>query len=272
MSADTIQTSVGEVPVLHRLELGIVVRDAVTERTVASQLRVGWEAPDHLLPRRASDQWPCFDFEPAGAGRFRLRSAHRRPAQLTVRIDDPSRRYTPRRLGVPLWSPDELAARPPANPIAVGSRTLPIWLWPGATYPGSAGTTAIRGRVARRGEGIPWARVTAVGTGAGLTLGRAHGDDRGEFLLCLTDVAQNPVQSTVDVRLLVRGPTGTPKLPPIEAVTRSANPPMASDLDNDLLRGVTPPAEHVLSIPPPQQFTVNVGRELVISDDIPFNP
>ncbi|MGC5075671.1 hypothetical protein [Agrococcus sp. DT81.2] len=269
MSPDTIETSVGTMPVLHRLALGVLLRDAVDDSTARGRLRVGWEATGRLLPHRSSADWPCIDLEPVGGARFRLRATPRRPQQLTLRIDDPSRRYVPRRLGVTLWSNAELSDPVPANAIATASRTVPVWLFPGAAYPLPRGSTAIRGRVVRQGRAVPWARVRALGT-TGATLGTSHGDDRGEFLLHITDLAQNPVQSTVGARLLVRGPVGTPALPPVETAIRPANPPGPGDLDNALLRGAAPPVGHLPSTLPPPLFTVDVGQEQVVGD-IPFD-
>jgi hypothetical protein len=280
MSTDTIQTSIGPAQVLHRLALGLVLRDAVTDRDATAGLRVGWEASGHFLPRGATPEWPCVDFERVGAGRFRLRVAPR-PAGLTVRVSDASRRYVPRRFTVPWWTQAQLTDPVPANALSVVSRTLRLWLWPGAAYPLPTGTTAIRGRIMQAGIPVPWARITARGT-TGAILGLAHGDDRGEFRLVLTDIAQNPVQSSVTVRLVLRGPATAPveppddglvDPPPAEVVTRPGNPPnLPGDLDNDLLRGITPPAALVPSVPPPPQFTVPVGRETVIATNIPFHP
>jgi hypothetical protein len=270
MSADTIETSVGTVPVLHRLAQGLVIQDAVTDRGVTGWLRVGWEAEGHLLPPDASDLWPCVDFEPVGVARFRLRATVKLPKKLTVRIDDPSRRHVPRRVEITPWAYEELRAAETAAAVAVASRALKIWLHPGAAYPLPPGTTAIRGRVLRQGLPVPWARVEATGN-TGATLGRAHGDDRGEFLLRLTDVAQNPVQSTVVVDLSVRGPVNASALPPVEPIARPGNPPAPGDLDNAVLRGLAPPAGYVLSTPPPPGLPVPVGRVLVV-DDIPFIP
>lgn len=276
MSTDTIETSIGPVPVLHRLALGLIAHDVVTDRGTTGPLRVGWEAVGHLLPQGREAWWPCVDFERVGGGRFRLRATPRRPDQLTVRLYDPSRRYVPRRLGVTLWPYTALVDPVPANLIAVAARTLPIWLFPGAAYPVSPGTTAVRGRITRQGVPLPWARVNAV-DGGGAILGRAHGDDRGEFLMLIGDTNQNPLQSTVTVNLVVRGPGGPPPPapvldPPIEPVARPSNPPLPADLDNPLLRGRTTPAGHVANtavIPP---LVVKVGEEIVLPTDVPFNP
>jgi hypothetical protein len=271
MTTDTIETSVGFVPVFHRLALGLVTRDAVNDRGTTAPLRVGWEASGHLLPRDHPLWWPCVDFERVGGGRFRLRATASRPDTLTVRVYDRTRHYVPRRLEVKLWPYAALVDPAPANFVAVASRTLPIWLFPGVAYPLTRGATAIRGRVARQGKAEPWARLTAIAAN-GTVLGRAHGDDRGEFLLLLTHTNQNPVQSTVGVRLLVRGAAATAPEPPVEQVTRPANPPNPSDLDNPLLRGLIPPAGYVPNTAPIPPLTVKVGEELILVDDVPFTP
>ena len=276
MSTDTIETSVGQVPVLHRLALGLITRDTVNDRGTTGPLRVGWEAAGHLLPRRREEWWPCVDLERVGGGRFRLRATPLRPDLLTVRLYDPSRRYVPRRLGVTLWPHPALIDPLPANFITVAARTLPIWLFPGAAYPVSPGVTAVRGRITRQGIPLPWARVNAIDSG-GAILGRAHGDDRGEFLLLITDANQNPLQSTVTVNLMVRGPSGPPPStpvpdPPVEPVARPSNPPIPGELDNPLLRGRSTPAGYLPSTAVVPPLIVKVGEEMVLSTDVPFNP
>ncbi|MFT3971759.1 MAG: hypothetical protein QM695_16145 [Micropruina sp.] len=272
MTADTIATSVGAVPVLHRLALGLVTKDVVTDRGTTGALRVGWEASGHLLPRGAADWWPCVDLERMGGGRFRLRATPRGPEVLTVRLFDPTRRYVGRRLQVPLWPYPALVDPSPANLVSVASRTLQAWLFPGAAYPVSSGMTVVRGRVTRQGEPLPWARVSA--TAGGATVGDAHADDRGEFLLLLTDTNQHPLQSSVTVNLVVRAagaPAAVPD-PPVEAVARPSNPPLPGDLDNPLLRGRTVPAGYVPNTAVLPPLVVKVGEEMVLPADVPFNP
>lgn len=271
MSADVIETSVGPVPVLHRLALGLVARDVVTDRGTTGPLRAGWEAGGHLLPPGQEEWWPCVDLERIGGGRFRLRASTRRPQQLTIRVVDPSRRYVARRLGVSLWPHADLTDPLPANFITVGARTLPIWLFPGAAYPVSPGMTVIRGRVTRQGEPQPWTRVSAIDPG-GAILGRAHGDDRGEFVLLVTDMNQNPLQSTVTVGLRVRGPAGSPRDPAVEQIQRPSNPPLPGELDNAILRGRVPPTGYLPNTAVVPPFIVKVGEEIVLPTDIPFNP
>lgn len=269
MNAETIETSIGTVPVLHSLALGLVVLDLTTEREAVGPLLVGWEASGYLLRGRSSSLWPCVDFERVADGRFRLRATSRRPDTLAVRVDDPSRRYVPRRFRMSLWTYAELSDNRPATQVSVRSRTMRVWLYPGAAYPVSPGSTAIRGRVTTNGRPLPWARVSARSGGA--LLGRAHTDDRGEFLLLVPDVNQNPIQSTVSVQLGVVGDAGATDLPPIEQLTRPSNPALTSDLDNPLLRGETAPNSYIPSTTI-TQVTVDVGKERVLTEDVPYTP
>lgn len=268
---DVIETSVGPVAVLHRLVLGLVVRDAVTSYGVAPGVRAGWEPDPLRLPRGHRPWWPCVDLEPVGAGRFRLRETPPRPATVVLRLHDPARRWVARRIELTL----------PSTAVPVPSRTVPLWLSPGAAYPLPRGATAVRGRVARDGVPVPWARLVAVGPGNAV-LGRAHADDRGEFLLRLAETNQNPVQSSVPVELRVRGPVAVPvPRPPdgdpladlvAEPVPTPSVPPVASDVDGPLLRGEVPLPGFVANQAAALTPTVPVGAELVLSDDVPFDP
>lgn len=268
MTAETILTTLGPATVLHRLALGLTIHDVVTDRASSVPARVGWEASGHLLPHGRPDWWPCVDFERVGGGRFRLRASTRIPQTLTVRIADPTRQLVPRRLLVPLWPYADLVA---PGTVAVASRTLHVWLYPGAACLLPAGSTAVRGRVTGPDGAVAWARVSAVDSD-GNVLGAAHVDDRGEFLLLVTDTFQNPLPSTVSARLVVHGPAGPTPLPPVEPVTRPADPPGPGDLDNALLRGRTPPAAHLPNTAPATQLTVKVGEELTLAADVTFVP
>lgn len=282
-TVDVIDTSVGPVPVLHRLALGVLTRDVVTSRGAALGVRVGWEATPRLLPGHHPDWWPCLDLERVGEGRFRLRTNRSRPEFVVVRVQDAARRYVPRRLEVHLWPHADLVDPDPARQVAVASRTLPVWLSPGAAYPLPRGATVVRGRIAGGGGPVRWARVVAVGPG-NVVLGRAHADDRGEFLLVLRETNQNPVQSSVEVDLEVTGPAaplGPPRAAPgtdpladlaPEPMPRPANPPVASDLDNPLLRGEVPLPGAATNAAPAPHLTVPVGEELVLAADVPFEP
>ena len=99
-------------------------------------------------------------------------------------VADASRRVVPRRVALP-FPPlaDVLAAEAAGADLPLAPRVRRLALFPGAAYDLSTRTTALRGRVVEPG-GAPlrWARVEAAPPG-GATRWRAHGDDRGEFLL-----------------------------------------------------------------------------------------
>jgi hypothetical protein len=117
------------------------------------------------------------------------------PAFATVRFVSRDRRFVARRLRFRLLDPETLAAAdegdPPAgDPALLGRpRVRRVTLFPGAAYDVAATATGLRGRCRRAADGAPvrWVRVeawTQDAFGARVELvGRAQGDDRGEFLL-----------------------------------------------------------------------------------------
>jgi hypothetical protein len=135
--------------------------------------------------------------------------------ELTLRIQDTTRRFAPRRLRFPIArpTPDPLAPEP--NP---GFRIRPTFLYPGAAYEYASGATAIRGRVLR-GSGanaplVRWPRIEAYNRTGNVPIGRAHGDDRGEFLLLLWPTAGpqgepvNPIP--IDVKVFTTSAAAAP--------------------------------------------------------------
>jgi hypothetical protein len=152
-------------------------------------------------------------------------------ATVDVRIFDPCRRIVPRRLRFPLAVPQPSAVLPaPKVTLAdvdaapLGERLRRPFLFPGAAYDVSETATGLRGRVVRNGAPMRWARVLARLPGTTTVVGRAHGDDRGEFLL-LVDAGAGPVTdlgTLIDVEVEVFGP-GTPPAPPT-APLRAGDP------------------------------------------------
>jgi hypothetical protein len=114
------------------------------------------------------------------------------PDVVNLRIYDHRRRFVPRRFALPV-PPLVSETNPP-----IAQRVRRPWLFPGAACDLSARSTGIRARVTRMGEPLRWARIEARLEGGGMPLvGRAHGDDRGEFLLVL-DPAAAPATELVD--------------------------------------------------------------------------
>jgi hypothetical protein len=312
MTADpgTIRAGIGPVQVLHRLALGVEPVDAFTRAPIGRGVRIGREAP--RPPRRRRGTGPLdplarrrdLALESNGTGRFKLRHGPElgEAATVVVRVDDPYRRYVPRRFEVAIWTFAEVTAsedwppttaspaKPPTGPfVATRSRLLRPWLAPGSTYALPRGTTGLRGTVTIGGRPLPWPRVDALGPGD-VVVGRAHGDERGEFLLVVTGTGTlvPPPLTTLDVRVVLRGlrpsTPGDPPVPgalpaddplvglPLEPVARSANPPAPGDLDNPLLRGETPPVSYVPSTTPPPAVTLEIGRVRAVPAPFPFTP
>ncbi|WP_255768587.1 hypothetical protein [Pseudarthrobacter sulfonivorans] len=178
-----------------------------------------------------------------------------------------------------LWPPAAVSATAQGPYVPVSSRLLRVWLSPGSAYVFPRGTTLVRGRVAERGIPVRWARITAIGPN-GRVAGRAHADDRGEFLLVVTDPDQNPLQDTVDLDLVASAPGELNLVDTrdrcadlaIETVIRSSVPPTSQDLDNAILRGVSPPPRYVSSLVPLRLKKVPIGAELTLRNDVPFKP
>jgi hypothetical protein len=278
----TIATASGPVTVLHRLAIGVVCLDPFLNPQlnggVRSPVRAGWERATAGGHRFDDPGWPCVTLEAAGHGRFKLRHPGALPTDLVLRIDDPARRYVPRRFLLHPWPASAIEGD--ATPyVPVGSRVLRAWMWPGAAYPRPRGTTVVRGRVTHDSEPVRWARLVATGPNQ-LVAGRAHGDERGEFVLVVTNPDQRPVESTVDIDVRVRAPRVPGPVDTrdrcadlvVQDVPRSSVPPTSGDLDNPVIRGTSVPPGHVSNVHSPRHLTVPVGAELTLTEDIVFDP
>jgi hypothetical protein len=159
-----------------RLALGIEPTDPLLRAPVPRPLAVGL---DRAGTRRGS-------VDRRTGGRFAVLFTGAVESPVDVRIVDPLRHYVPRRISFPI---DELAAVLAAeaadDDVPAARRTRTPALFPGAAYDVRATTTGLRGRVTRGGRPLRWARVVATIAGGGHVVGRAHGDDRGEFLMPL---------------------------------------------------------------------------------------
>jgi hypothetical protein len=292
-------TSIGPAEVLHRLALGVEPHDAVTRAPVSTAVRVGQEVPPRMRTRTArfEEGWPCLDFETNGTARFKLRHQIGGPNRIkvdpggaaptiTVRIEDFRRRFVPRRFRIPLWAKRELERAdntpPTGQYVLVASRLLRPFLFPGATYTVPRGTTAIRGRIVSiAGRVVRWPRVFAEGPG-NIPVGAAHGDERGEFLLIVTNLGTTPppVPSAVDVDLDIFARAPAPAFDPkdrladlvVESQARSPVPPTNANLDNDVLRGVAIPPGYVASTEPRPHLTIPLGGLLTMSQPVVFTP
>ncbi|KOU25692.1 hypothetical protein ADK52_11745 [Streptomyces sp. WM6372] len=282
-----IAVEAGPVDVLHRLALAVRPLDARSRAAAGPGLRVGYESGP--VPGRRDD--PVRPLEGHGATGFVLRhaTAGGLPAAVTVRVDDPARRWIPRRFRIPLWTRAELSGadeRPPTAPhVPAASRLLIPWLLPGPAYPVPPGTTGLRLRVVRPDAAatpVRWPRVDAFGPG-GVPLGWAHGDEYGQVLLLIDGVGvlPYPAPSRFAVALRTHAPdpgAGAPGDPPAdlfadlvaEPILRSANPPRPQDLDNAVLRGTARPAGYRTSAADTVR-ALTVGQ-VVHAADLPHAP
>jgi hypothetical protein len=127
---------------------------------------------------------------------------------VTLRIFDGLRRFAPRRIRYPA----------PADILTSSPRIRRPALFPGAAYAVSEAVTGLRGRVTwneSTTNEVParWVRVEAQINGQ--VVGRAHGDDRGEFLLLLDNLAGGLGELPVPLvaQVTVFGPAGPQPLP-----------------------------------------------------------
>jgi hypothetical protein len=129
------------------------------------------------------------------------------------RAETNRRRLVPRRLRVTIPSADQ------ADGLPLARRARRPALFPGAAYPVTDSVTGLRGRVERAGVPVRWARVEARRPGAAPgdpPVGRAHCDDRGEFLLLLAPAAapMTTLESPFELDLVAYGPLPPAPLPP----------------------------------------------------------
>ncbi|MER7461292.1 hypothetical protein [Streptomyces sp. NPDC097981] len=280
-----ITVEAGVVDVLHRLALAVRPLDARSRAAAGPGLRVGFE--NRPVPgRRQGGEDLVRSLEGHGATGFVLRheTAGGLPAAVTVRVDDPARRWIPRRFSVPLWTRAEVSGsddRPPTAPhVRADARLLVPWLLPGPGYPVPQGTTGLRFRVIRpdtAGTPVRWPRVDAFGPG-GVPLGWAHGDEHGQVLLLIDGVGVLPYPApsrfAVALRTHAPDPLADRQADPLadlvaEPIVRSANPPRPQDLDNEVLRGTARPAGYRTAVADTVR-TLTVGQ-VVHAADLPHS-
>ena len=182
-------------------------------------------------------------------GRFAIRLDRLdTPSRLVIRITDPARRYVPRRLSIPVPGfqsvVDGDAAHDADVTVDIVNRATRPVLYPGAAYGLGAGVTVVRGGV-RWADGAPvqWTRVRATtaapidvrhddGTVTQVSplLGRAHGDDRGEFLLVLgpvpRDVTPDGDPDEIEVAVEVLARPRPPDAAPVDSPAQGRDDPL----------------------------------------------
>jgi hypothetical protein len=217
----------------QRLALGLELIDSERQDRIAKPVSVAfdgipWPIPSYASPPRSSggfEIWDvlgrldrhdsCLHALVYKKGLYKKPAVPGDPIFVTLRLLSPERRFVPRRMRFELLDPAPIAAADEANPdagdpskLGFPSRVRSVTLWPGAAYDVSNAATGLRGRVRSRANQTPvrWTRVIAFADAGGapnlsLEVGRAQGDDRGEFLLLLDCDAGGigPFDSTLSV-------------------------------------------------------------------------
>lgn len=188
---------------VSRLALGVEAFDGARQQPVLSPLSI---VADRTPLRRA--------FQRRSGSRFallhdKLSSDGGEVVDLRIlNAEGSARRYVPRRLRVAIPKLSVAETRPAAQ------RGCRPRLFPGAAYPVAESATGVRGQAVRVTGGprrpARWTRVVATIPAAQVDLdlatvvGRAFGDDRGEFLLMLAPGASTGTPAaTLAVRLSV---------------------------------------------------------------------
>lgn len=191
---------------VHRLALGLELIDAARGQYLPFPVEIRLEGT--LVMRRR------YPIERHDSGRHVLLYRPGLNTHAVVRCLDDARRYVPRRLRIPL--PDfEADPDPP-----LGQRSRRPALFPGAAYDVAETSTGLRGRVRRGTAPLRWARIEATRPDSSLVVGRAFGDDRGEFLLLIASEAMQvgDLITPLPIEVTAFGPAVPPPLPPADVI------------------------------------------------------
>jgi len=264
---------------VERLMLGIEPLDALRATRIAVPIHVVLDgAPAAAAPAGDADpRWRRLFGLPDAIGGLRHIARHHscrhallyKPGMkspVNIRLFDYQRRYAPRRISYPVPADITVAARRVRRPA----------LYPGAAYDVSETSTGLRGRVTWRkspaGElPVRWVRVEA--TIAGQVVGRAHGDERGEFLLLLDCAAAglgelpSPLRATVTVF----APAVPPPVPPNDPLGDLPLETLLADPD-DISPGEILPPGYASTALSSRQVDFELGRLLTRQDKFFFQP
>jgi hypothetical protein len=266
---------------VERLALGIEPQDALRLSRIALPIDIALDGMPYPAsgPRSPTPSWDrLFGFpDPIGSLRRIPRHNSCRHAFLfkpgvkspvVIRLFDDKRRFVARRISYPV--PADIHT--PSPPTRIRRPAL----YPGAAYDVSETATGMRGRVTwdqSTLDEVPvrWVRVEA--SVGGQIVGRAHGDDRGEFLLLLDSSAVGLADLSSELKVLVTvfGPAA-PASPP-------SNDPLADlpievllvDPDDVSPGGKLPPA-YASTASSSRIVSFRLGVLLTHQDKFFFNP
>jgi hypothetical protein len=213
------------------------------------------------------------------SGRFSLLYYPGIKEEITVRLYDANRHYIPRRLQIPLVTlEDVMDIESSEETDYLRGRVREPVLFPAAAYDICTRSTGLRASVTRNGKPMRWAVIEARLTTNDTLVGRARGDDRGEFLLLISADAspEGELDSSglISVNITIAGPEtipvpDEPMLPqqdwlwdlPIE------NIPSPGDPDN-VSNGEQLPSGYAISPSATREVDLQIGRILTgVSED-----
>ena len=186
---------------VEHLALGLEPQDAQRGRIIGHAIGISFDEQARGLRRPAIERHPSC--------RHVVRYFPGLGNTVDLRLVAPDRRFVPRRLRIPILTLEAARNEPYTHRVRRPA------LFPGAAYDIHRTATGLRGRVVRDGQPLRWTRVFVTLPGSGnpeIVVGRAHGDDRGEFLLLISP-RTIPVGDLVDpVSLPIRiwGPAIAP--------------------------------------------------------------
>jgi hypothetical protein len=268
---------------VDRLLIGIEPVDAMRAMPVANPIAVVFDGnPGTAAARRTTrltdDDWDrAFGIPDALGDLLPIPRSHSgrhalafRPGLKTppiaLRLFDRRRRFVPRRISYPL----------PTDIRTASPRVRRPALYPGAAYDVSHAVTGLRGRVTWNAaladeELVRWARVEA--TIGDTVVGRAHGDDRGEFLLLLEANAGGlgDLPSPLRVQVTVFAPTLRPDPPGDDPLGDLPLEVLAADPD-DISAGEKLPPGYIATASSSRSVDFELGRLLVKQLKFFINP
>jgi hypothetical protein len=267
---------------VDRLMLGIEPVDAQRAARIAQPIEVaidGVPRPSNAawVPVDAQQSWDrLFGFPDAIGSLTRIpRHASCRHAlvyraplasPIAIRMFDRQRRFAPRRIAYPV----------PASIATPAPRIRRPALYPGAAYPVGDAATGMRGRVTwnqSTADEMPvrWARVEA--SIDGQVVGRAHGDDRGEFLLLLDGSAGGlgDLPTPLTAQVTVFAPAAPPPLPADDPLGDLPLETLAADPD-DVSPGHKLPPGYASTASSSRPVDFTLGRLLTQQAKFFLNP
>jgi hypothetical protein len=267
---------------VDRLMLGIEPLDALREGRVAQPVEIVLDG----VPRPFDAAWieadPARAWEralglPDATGALariprhdscRHALVYRPPlaSPIAIRLFDRARRFAPRRIRYPV----------PADIGTPSPRIRRPALYPGAAYLAGESATGLRGRVTWNQSAVGevpvrWARVEA--SIGGQVVGRAHGDERGEFLLLLDCHAGGlgDLPSPLTAVVTVFAPAAQPALPADDPLGDLPLEALLADPD-DVSPGHKLPPGYVSSASSSRPVDFTLGRLLTQQPKFFLNP